>query len=807
MKKSLFGVCLSVMALGMWGCVDDPVEEPACTVNACNGNISMLCINGTVIPKDCGVAGCNATTGTCNQTVPQQCTVNTCSGSTANLCVGGTIVPQDCGAAGCNAATGTCNSAVQPQCTANTCSGNTANLCVSGKIVPQDCGAAGCNAATGTCNTQEPPSECDTAAKQAECAAAGQNFDAVSCACVPKQPGDTPVAGASCDSSSYEGGCSSDGTKRYYCGNDGKLVEKSCNSGTSCVVKGNNSSTCETTGDVADCAPGGTVYCNKVCKADGSEGYYYSKGEVHIMTCANNDCTTASGKVECGGGSTPSEPGDNPVAGASCDKNSYEGGCSSDGTKRYYCGNDGKLVEKSCNSGTSCVVKGNNSSTCETTGDVADCEPGGTVYCNKVCKADGSEGYYYSKGEVHIVTCANNDCTTASGKVECGGGSTPSEPGDNPVAGASCDSSSYEGGCSSDGTKRYYCGNDGKLVEKSCNSGTSCVVKGNNSSTCESSGEVADCEPGGTVYCNKVCKADGSEGYYYSKGEVHIVTCANNDCTTASGKVECGGGSTPSVPGDNPVAGASCDKNSYEGGCSSDGTKRYYCGNDGKLVEKSCNSGTSCVVKGNNSSICEKSGSPEPGDEPVAGASCDPTTYEGGCKSDGTKRYYCDLNKKVLVEKSCSDGYTCTVNGKNSSSCVKTSCSGAQVTTGGVPDKSCCNVGSYQVSCINGNANALICSGGIVKQWECANSQCSVANNKVTCPNPNGGGSNSCTGSTVTEGGVVGQCCDTENYNPAGCDAYSNSGLRCSNGIIKEWTCKETQKCSYDFAKKWYSCI
>ncbi|MBQ8036021.1 MAG: hypothetical protein IJ268_03425, partial [Proteobacteria bacterium] len=549
-----------------WGCVDDPVEEPACTVNACNGNISMLCINGTVIPKDCGVAGCNATAGTCNQTVPQQCTVNTCSGSTANLCVGGTIVPQDCGAAGCNAATGTCNSAVQPQCTANTCSGNTANLCVSGKIVPQDCGAAGCNAATGTCNTPT----CDTVAVQAQCAAAGKQFNAASCSCID---------------------------------------------------------------------------------------------------------------------------------------NTYP------------------------------------------------------------------------------------------------------DPGDNPVAGASCDSSSYEGGCSSDGTKRYYCGNDGKLVEKSCNSGTSCVVKGNNSSTCESSGEVADCEPGGTVYCNKVCKADGSEGYYYSKGEVHIVTCANNDCTTASGKVECGGGSTPSEPGDNPVAGASCDKNSYEGGCSSDGTKRYYCGNDGKLVEKSCNSGTSCVVKGNNSSICEKSGSPEPGDEPVAGASCDPTTYEGGCKSDGTKRYYCDLNKKVLVEKNCSDGYTCTVNGKNSSSCVKTSCSGAQVTTGGVPDKSCCNVGSYQVSCINGNANALICSGGIVKQWECANSQCSVANNKVTCPNPNGGGSNSCTGSTVTEGGVVGQCCDTENYNPAGCDAYSNSGLRCSNGIIKEWTCKETQKCSYDFAKKWYSCI
>ncbi|MBQ1927277.1 MAG: hypothetical protein II180_14270, partial [Proteobacteria bacterium] len=344
MKKSLFGVCLAVMALGFTSCSEPEPNDPDCTVNTCSGNVSMLCINGQIIPKDCGTAGCNLSTGTCNP------------------------------------------NGITPQCTTNACSGNIANLCVNGAIVPQDCGAAGCNAATGTCNNIQPPT-CDTVAVQAQCAAAGKQFNAASCSCIDNtnpDPGDNPVAGASCDPGTYEGGCNADGSKRYYCGNDGKLVEKDCNIGTTCVVKGNNSSTCENSGDVADCAPGGTAYCNKVCKADGSEGYYYSKGEVHVVSCPNNDCSTASGRVECGS----TEP---PVTG-DCDPNTYEGGCSDDGSKRYYCGKDGKLVEKACNTGTTCVVKGNNSSTCENSGEVADCAPGGTAYCNKVCKADGSEG-------------------------------------------------------------------------------------------------------------------------------------------------------------------------------------------------------------------------------------------------------------------------------------------------------------------------------------------------------------------------------------------------------------------------------
>ena len=738
MKKSLFGVCLAVMALGFTSCSEPESNDPDCTVNTCSGNVSMLCINGQIIPKDCGTAGCNLSTGTCNP------------------------------------------NGITPQCTTNACSGNIANLCVNGAIVPQDCGAAGCNAATGTCNNIQPPT-CDTVAVQAQCAAAGKQFNAASCSCIDNtnpDPGDNPVAGASCDPGTYEGGCNADGSKRYYCGNDGKLVEKDCNTGTTCVVKGNNSSTCENSGEVADCAPGGTAYCNKVCKADGSEGYYYSKGEVHTVSCPNNDCSTASGKVECTGGITP-EPGDNPVAGASCDKNTYEGGCNADGSKRYYCGNDGKLVEKDCNTGTTCVVKGNNSSTCENSGEVADCAPGGTVYCNKVCKADGSEGYYYSKGEVHTVSCPNNDCSTASGKVECSGGTTP-EPGDGPVAGASCDKNTYEGGCNADGSKRYYCGSDGKLVEKTCNTGTTCVVKGNNSSTCENAGETEDCKPGGTVYCNKVCKADGSEGYYYSKGEVHTVSCPNKDCTTANGKVECSGGSTPE-PGDEPVAGAPCNINTYEGGCSSDGSRRYYCGNNGQLVEKACNAGTSCVVNGNNSSTCKTNVvNPEPGDEPVAGASCDKASYEGGCSSDGSKRYYCGNDGK-LVEKACSTGYTCTVNGNNSSSCVKANtCKGDTVTTGGTPGTSCCDAKTYQVSCTNNNANALICSGGTVKEWTCANNVCSVSDNKVDCP-------------MVNEG-----TCDIATFEPF-CESDS-LGYRCnSSGLIIKYTCDAGKKCDIDY--------
>lgn len=47
-----------------------------------------------------------------------------------------------------------------------------------------------------------------------------------------------------------------------------------------------------------------------------------------------------------------------------------------------------------------------------------------------------------------------------------------------------------------------------------------------------------------------------------------------------------------------------------------------------------------------------------------------------------------------------------------------------------------CDESTYQVSCINDGANALICLHGQVKRWNCANNICSITDNRVDCPKP-----------------------------------------------------------------------
>ncbi|MBQ9242597.1 MAG: hypothetical protein IJ165_05140 [Proteobacteria bacterium] len=362
-------------------------------------------------------------------------------------------------------------------------------------------------------------------------------------------------------------------------------------------------------------------------------------------------------------------------------------------------------------------------------------------------------------------------------KGSSGGGdpsnTLPNPKGDSTVAGASCDASTYYGACSDDFTKRYYCDKaSGQVVEKDCASGCDPASLGNNSSKCKSGGgqsssctgeKVTTGGTAGTSCCDSStyqvsCINGNANALICSKGVVAQWDCKDSQCSVADNRVTC----------PNPNSSGGGDSNNT-------------------------------LPNPNN-------------DSTVNGATCDPSTYHGACSDDFTKRYYCDNTSNVVVEKECSSGCDPASLGGNSSKCKSgggqsSSCTGDKVTTGGTAGTSCCDSSTYQVSCINGNANALICSGGVVKQWDCKDSQCSVADNRVTCPNPNGSGSSAeCTGETVSTGGVVGQCCDAENYNPAGCNPSSNSGLRCSNGIIKEWTCKENQTCSYDSAKKWYSC-
>ncbi|MBQ8036651.1 MAG: hypothetical protein IJ268_06625 [Proteobacteria bacterium] len=457
MKKCVCGVWLYLLSLGMWGCAldEEVAAEEACEGTECESDVA--------------------------------CTRSVCVGSTAHICINGSVFVRFC-EYGCNAESGSCREpSCNPDllCTENTCEGNILKICNGGKVVlTKDCGAAGCNPMTGMCNSN------------------GE-------------------VGTACDRSTYKQTCINNGANALVCWDD-------------------------------------------------------------VVT-----------KWDCSGGCL--DAGYDPA----------------------------KPLQVNC-------------------------------WRSLPCGVDPSNTF-------------------------------PNPKGDSTVAGASCDASTYYGACSDDFTKRYYCDKaSGQVVEKDCASGCDPASLGNNSSKCKSGvndggneSDVPDCAPGGTVYCKKACKAGGSEGYYYSKGEVHIVTCANNDCTTASGKVE----------------------------CASD------------------------------------------------------TIAEGGNEGDA------------------------------------------------------CNRQTYKQTCINGGANALVCWDDVVTKWTCANSECMDAGHdhekplQVSCKKPNGiDSTTACTGDTVTEGGVVGQCCDSEQYKPAGCDPETNSGLRCSDGIIKEWACPDGLTCSYHPVKNWYSC-
>ncbi len=375
---------------------------------------------------------------------------------------------------------------------------------------------------------------------------------------------DTPITDE-CDPSTYAGSCSQDGKTRYYCDNNGKIISKPCSGDTQCVVKGPNSTACEggstqtctlTNADceaqnkildnqncvcVGDCVEGGTSYCKRNCSTDKSKGYYYTNGQVKVVTCPDNDCIIDSNNhVVCENGESG---GDTPV----CALTNAD------------CEAQNKILDNQ-----NCVC-------------VGDCVEGGTSYCKRNCSSDKSKGYYYSSGQVQVVTCPNKDCIIDSNNhVVCENGESG---GDTPVC-ALTDA---------------VCEAEGKILDNQ---------------KCEC---VGDCVKGGTSYCKKNCSADKSEGYYYSGGEVKVQSCPNKDCHISSdNKVECGQVNTNPNPGnDDRTAGAPCNPDTYYGACSDDLTKRYYCHNTEKIVkEADCtiNNYTQCdlsKLNGGNSSRCK----------------------------------------------------------------------------------------------------------------------------------------------------------------------------------------------------------
>lgn len=118
------------------------------------------------------------------------------------------------------------------------------------------------------------------------------------------------------------------------------------------------------------------------------------------------------------------------------------------------------------------------------------------------------------------------------------------------------------------------------------------------------------------------------------------------------------------------------------------------------------------------------------------------------CSADKSVGYYWNGKENKVGERKCPNK-DCTIEGTS----VKCGdgdpkCTGEKVPTGG-EEGACCDAATYQVSCINENANALICAKGAVKKWTCKDNICSVgSDNKVKCDNPIGTGGGSGTGDT-----------------------------------------------------------
>ncbi len=119
------------------------------------------------------------------------------------------------------------------------------------------------------------------------------------------------------------------------------------------------------------------------------------------------------------------------------------------------------------------------------------------------------------------------------------------------------------------------------------------------------------------------------------------------------------------------------------------------------------------------------------------------------CSADKSVGYYWNGKENKVGERKCPNK-DCIVEGTSvkCESGSEPTCTGEKVQTGG-EEGACCDAATYQVSCINENANALICAKGAVKKWTCKDNICSVgSDNKVKCDNPNGTGGGSGMGDT-----------------------------------------------------------
>ena len=196
-------------------------------------------------------------------------------------------------------------------------------------------------------------------------------------------------------------------------------------------------------------------------------------------------------------------------------------------------------------------------------------------------------------------------------------------------------------------------------------------------------------------------------------------------------------------------------------------------------------------------------------DKDQTGACTATSTAEctSACNADKTAGYYWSANDNKVKEYECYTGKSCVVDSASGKvSCVAdssggstTSCTGSEVTTGGTVGQ-CCNRDTYQQTCINGNANALVCWDGAVTQWTCANNKCTANETKplqVVCSNDSssGGGSGSYT--------PTGETCDSSTDTTKTCTDANTVKYCYKDG---KWYTRTCNSCTTNADNTYYCC-
>ena len=358
-------------------------------------------------------------------------------------------------------------------------------------------------------------------------------------------------------------------------------------------------------------------------------------------------------------------------------------------------------------------------------------------------------------------------------------------------------------GCSDDdsdscktGEKRCDGNNAQICVNGNWSKGTPCA-NGCDKATgvCKDDNKPEACKTAGEKRCSgkqlQECK-DGN----WSKLEDCKDSC---DEATKACKEDGGSGTIPEV-------GSPCDKSTFQQVCINGGANALVCWDD--VVKQWNCANNDCKANADKPlQVLGAKGDTQPttctGEKVTTGGAvgtcCDKDTYQQTCIDGNAHALVCWDG--AVTQWNCANNQ-CSANtekplqvvcAKGESKPTETTCTGEKVTTGGAVG-TCCDKDTYQQTCTDGNAHALVCWDGAVKQWDCANNDCKANTEKplqVVCAKGDSEpGTTQCNGDPKESGGAVGDCCNKDKYAPD-CTGM----LRCSNGVIKAISCKDGKSC------------